>query len=159
MGASLRPEHPVGWAAHRGRATVEDVRVDHCRGDVAVPDEFLNRADVVLVFEQAGRERVPALTFESAQAGTVETQGQEARDVLEVLEDGPNLIARHDDGQVLGPHEVVEPGQILLQHFAIRRRARRDDDRALRGPALRTVCCVSRAPRTLSLTAGGRGGR
>ena len=59
MGACIRGEDPVAGAAHRGRATVEDVRMDHRRGDVAVPEEFLNRADVVPVFEQVGRERVP----------------------------------------------------------------------------------------------------
>ena len=59
MGACLCAEHSVGGAAHRGRATVEDVRVDHRGGDVAVPANFLNRADVVPVFKQVGRERVP----------------------------------------------------------------------------------------------------
>ena len=59
MGACLRAEHPVGGAAHRGRATVEDVRVDQRRDDIAVPEEFLNPADVVPVFEKVGRERVP----------------------------------------------------------------------------------------------------
>ena len=56
MGACLRAEHAVGGAAHPGRATVEDVCVDHRRGDVAVPEEFLNRADVVPVFEQVSRD-------------------------------------------------------------------------------------------------------
>ena len=41
MGATLRPEHPVGGTAHPGRATVEDARVDHRGGDMAVPEEFL----------------------------------------------------------------------------------------------------------------------
>ena len=58
MGATLRAAHPVGGAAHPGRAAVEDVGVDHRRGDVAVPEEFFSRADVVPVLEQVGRERV-----------------------------------------------------------------------------------------------------
>ena len=58
MGATRRAEHPVGGAARPGRAAVDDVRVDHRGGDVAVPEEFLNRADVVAVFEEVGRERV-----------------------------------------------------------------------------------------------------
>src|SRR5262249_43264387 len=50
---------PVGEAAYGGGVPVEDVSVDHGRGDVAVPEEFLNRADVVAVFEQVRSERVP----------------------------------------------------------------------------------------------------
>src|SRR5712691_1478933 len=44
-----------------------------------------------------------------------------------MLEDGPHLIARHDNGQVLGPpsaHEVVEPGQVLLQYFTVEEQQR-----------------------------------
>ena len=59
MRACLRAEHAVGRAADSGRAPVEDVGVDHRRGDIAVAQEFLNGADVVPVFEQVGRERVP----------------------------------------------------------------------------------------------------
>jgi hypothetical protein len=81
--------------------------------------------------DEVGREvdvlDAEARAFEQAQAGTVEEQGQEARDAVEVLEVGPDLVARHDDGQVLGPpgaHEVVEPGQVLLQHFAVEEQQR-----------------------------------
>ena len=140
----LRAEHPVGRAAHGGRAPVEDVGVDHRRRDVAVAEEFLHGADVVAVFEQVGRERMllrplavadddqvcrevnvldaEARAFEQAQAGTVEEQRQEAREAVEVLEDGPDLVARHDDGQVLGSpgaDDVVEPRQVLLEHLAV----------------------------------------
>ena len=59
MGACLRAEHAVGGAAHGGRATVDDVGVDHRRGNIAVAQKLLNGADVVPVFEQVGRERVP----------------------------------------------------------------------------------------------------
>ena len=58
MGACLRAEHPVGGAAHPGRATVEDVRVDHRRAQVPMPEQLQDGADVLPVFQQVRRERV-----------------------------------------------------------------------------------------------------
>jgi hypothetical protein len=49
--------HPPPGSAHR-RASVQDVRVDHGRGDIAVPQQFLNRADVVPVLQKMGGEGV-----------------------------------------------------------------------------------------------------
>lgn len=37
-------------------AAVQDVGVDHRRTDVPVSQQFLDRADIVPVFEQMGRE-------------------------------------------------------------------------------------------------------
>ena len=51
MGACLRGEDAVGGAAHASRATVEAVRVDHRRRDVAVAEGLLNGTDVVPVRE------------------------------------------------------------------------------------------------------------
>jgi hypothetical protein len=49
----------VGWASDAKAATLEDVGIDHGRPDIVMPEEFLNRTDVVPVFEQVGRKGVP----------------------------------------------------------------------------------------------------
>ena len=48
----------IQWAADAGVASVEDVRVDHGRLHAAVAEQLLDRADVVAVLEQVGREGV-----------------------------------------------------------------------------------------------------
>lgn len=48
----------VEGAAHGEGASVEDVGVDHCGGDVAVAQELLDGADVVARFEQVRSEAV-----------------------------------------------------------------------------------------------------
>jgi hypothetical protein len=60
-------------------------------GAFAVPDDDQVRREVDVLDPEA-------CAFEQAQAGAIEEQRQEARDALEVLEDGPNLVAGHDDG-------------------------------------------------------------
>ena len=50
---------PIRRASHTRWPTVQDVGVDHRRGDVAVPEQFLHCADVVSVLEQVRGERVP----------------------------------------------------------------------------------------------------
>ena len=47
-----RIQHPVQRAAHAGRATVQDVRVDLRRRHVAVPLEFLDGPDVAAVLRK-----------------------------------------------------------------------------------------------------------
>jgi len=42
----------VGRAPDPLSATVKDMRVNHCRGDVPVTEKFLDRADVVAGIEQ-----------------------------------------------------------------------------------------------------------
>ena len=48
----------VQGASDAAAATVQDVTVDHGRGEIRVAEEFLNRAGVVAVLEEMGRERV-----------------------------------------------------------------------------------------------------
>jgi len=48
----------IQGTADAAATTVEDVRVDHCGADVAVAEEFLDRADVVAGFEEVGGEGV-----------------------------------------------------------------------------------------------------
>ena len=40
-------------------SSVKDVSIDHCRFDMPVAEQFLNRADVVAVLKQVGCERMP----------------------------------------------------------------------------------------------------
>src|ERR1051326_2949528 len=49
----------ISRALHSKPSPVEDVRVDHRRADIPMPEELLHRADVVAGFQQVGRERVP----------------------------------------------------------------------------------------------------
>ena len=46
----------VGRAADAAPAAVQDVRVDHCRANVFVAQEFLNGTNVVAIGQQVGRE-------------------------------------------------------------------------------------------------------
>jgi hypothetical protein len=52
------PEQPVRRASDSGGAAVQHVRVDHRGAHIAVAQQFLNRADVVAVFEEVRRERM-----------------------------------------------------------------------------------------------------
>jgi hypothetical protein len=52
------PDEIVDRAAYALAAAVEHVRVDHRRAHVFVAEQLLDRAYVVAVFEQVGRERV-----------------------------------------------------------------------------------------------------
>jgi hypothetical protein len=45
--------------ANASGAPVEHVRVDHCRAHVGVAEQLLNRPDIVAVFEEMRRERMP----------------------------------------------------------------------------------------------------
>ena len=47
---------PVHGAHHAATAAVQDVRVDHRRGDVALAEQLLHRPDGVAVLEQMRRE-------------------------------------------------------------------------------------------------------
>ena len=46
----------IQWAPHSEAAAVQDVRVQHRGRDVLVPQQLLDRADVVAGFQQMGRE-------------------------------------------------------------------------------------------------------
>src|SRR5213080_3000770 len=49
---------PVEWTHHAARPALEHVRVDHGRGDVPVPQQLLDGADLGAGFEEVGREAV-----------------------------------------------------------------------------------------------------
>jgi hypothetical protein len=46
-------------ASDSPRTSVQDMGVNHCGTDVGVPEQFLNRADIVAIFEQIGSKRMP----------------------------------------------------------------------------------------------------
>ena len=52
---------PIQGTDHSASAAVQHVRVDHRRADVGVPEQFLNRPDVITRFEQVRGERVAAM--------------------------------------------------------------------------------------------------
>lgn len=47
-----RAEEPIGWAADSPAAPVEHMGVDHRRADVPVPQKFLDRPDLLAVFQE-----------------------------------------------------------------------------------------------------------
>jgi hypothetical protein len=53
------PKHPIRGAANRRWTAVQDVRVDHGGAHVTVSEQFLDRANVVTVFEEMRCEGVP----------------------------------------------------------------------------------------------------
>ena len=56
MCAPSTPDEPVGGALNTGGATVQDVGVDHGRGDVLVTEQLLDSTDVAAVFQEVGCE-------------------------------------------------------------------------------------------------------
>jgi len=55
---SARRLREVCWTLDATTTSIEHVGVDHRRADVAMSQQFLNRADVIPIFEQMGREGV-----------------------------------------------------------------------------------------------------
>ena len=49
---------PIRRAINAATATIQNVRVDHCRAHVFVAQEFLNCANIVTVFKQVSSERM-----------------------------------------------------------------------------------------------------
>jgi hypothetical protein len=49
-GASSGSEEVVGWGLNTGRAAVQDVGVDHRRGDILVTEQLLDRFVIFLVY-------------------------------------------------------------------------------------------------------------
>ena len=45
----------IEGTVHPLAASVKDMRVDHRRADIPIPEQFLNRTDVVAVFQQVRR--------------------------------------------------------------------------------------------------------
>jgi hypothetical protein len=58
LSAPYRSE-AVDWAVPSFAAPVEYMGVDHRGFDILMAKEFLNRADVIPVFQQVGRKGVP----------------------------------------------------------------------------------------------------
>ena len=56
---ALMTEHAVERASHSPTVAIEHVRGDHGRTHVLVPEQFLDRVDVVPTLEQMSREAVP----------------------------------------------------------------------------------------------------
>ena len=51
----------VRRAANASSALVQDVGVDHGGVDVAVAQQFLDRPDIVPIFQEVGSERMPVM--------------------------------------------------------------------------------------------------
>ena len=49
----------VYGTAHAERTAIEHVRVHHRRADIRVPQQLLNRPNVIAVLEQVSRKRMP----------------------------------------------------------------------------------------------------
>jgi len=50
--------HPVQRTADTRRPTVENMGIDHCRFDIAMPQQFLNSLNVIPAFKQVDGERI-----------------------------------------------------------------------------------------------------
>lgn len=63
-----------------------------------------------------------AAAFQDPQAGAVEQASHQLEDAVEPLEHRADFLPAQDDGQSRGPlgaDDVVEPGQVNLQHLAV----------------------------------------
>jgi len=107
---------------HSARATVEDMRVDLCRRNVLVAQQFLHRADVVTHFQQMRRERMP----QCMRAQRLEDSGPLARSLQAARQDRVvEMMASLDalarvDGALRGrkhelPAEVARSVRILAR--------------------------------------------
>jgi hypothetical protein len=80
-------------------------------------------------------------TFEEAQPSTVEQTGHQLDGAGQTVEDGAHFFPRENHRQVLrmlGAHEIVEPGQLLVEHAAIEKEQRRQRLVLRRGSRLRS---------------------
>jgi hypothetical protein len=50
---------PVGWASYAKATPVQDVRIDHRRAYIGMPQQLLHRADVIPALQQVCGERMP----------------------------------------------------------------------------------------------------
>ena len=60
---------PVEWAANGAGASVQDVLVDHGRGQVAVSEQFLDGASLGFHHEHASRSPKPSCDAERSERG------------------------------------------------------------------------------------------
>ena len=112
--AFVLPAHPLEVpkqvCLHRGRQHGGAILMP-----LAVADGELVRCEVHVLHPQA-------TAFQQPQPGAIQQDRHEPRDAIEALEDGADLLARHDDGEplrALRAYEVVEPGQLDAEHVAV----------------------------------------
>ena len=82
-------------------------------------DDLIHR-EIDILHSQTG-------AFEQAQSRPVEKRGHQADRAFQLGDDRPHFVAGEHDGQVLcrsGPHDVFEPGQVLMQNVAIQEQER-----------------------------------
>lgn len=58
IGITNARSKPIRRAVNAATATIQNVRVDHCRTHVFVAQQFLNCANVITVFKQVSGERM-----------------------------------------------------------------------------------------------------
>ena len=58
---SPRPQLPISRTSNAPTSTVQHMRVDHRRADIAVAQQFLYRADIVAALVKLRRERMPLM--------------------------------------------------------------------------------------------------
>jgi len=64
--------------------------------------------------------------FEQAQPGTIEEGSHKPGRAVQLEDDRAHLVAGHNDGKAcrsLGPDDVVEPWQVLMQDVTVRNRS------------------------------------
>ena len=82
---------------------------------LAVTDDDLVRREVDILNSQT-------TALEEAQAGAIEQRRHEPLCAVELADDGAHLVAAENDREVsrpLGPDDVIEPGQILMQNVPV----------------------------------------
>ena len=57
IGIAECPSKPIRRAVNAATATIQNMRVHHCRTHVFVAQEFLNRSNIVTVLKQVSSER------------------------------------------------------------------------------------------------------
>jgi len=49
----------IQWAQYAPAAFIQHMGINHCCGNIAMPQQFLHRADVIARFQQMRRKRMP----------------------------------------------------------------------------------------------------
>ncbi len=121
--------HPARASADVGFVLVAD-RLE-VLGEVTAGGGGQHRHAILGAFAGAHRDLVApevhvlhpqAQGFEQPQAGAIQEQRREARGSVERVDDDLHLRAGQHDRDalgILGPHDVVEPRQLLLENLAI----------------------------------------
>ena len=114
------------WTRSRCRcnagATAPGSSVTRSRSPLPCAHHDLMRREVDILHPQPG-------ALEEPQSGAIEQHGHEPRRPVERLEHCADLFARENDRKALwprGPHQVVEPGQLDVEHVAVQEQERRE---------------------------------